>query len=73
MTERMTRLLRGAILLVLGGIFGMAYILKWIPYSDFPLNRVQLVIDDMWVCLGWMPWLIFSTAGLMDLVGELYY
>ena len=72
MTERTTRLLRGAILVAIGGIFGMAYILKWIPYPDFPLDRFQLIIDDLWVCMGWMPWLCFSTAGVADLVAELH-
>ena len=66
------KLLRGLILLVIGGIFGMAYILKWIPYPDFSLNRFQLIIDDLWVCMGWMPWLVVTTAGLRDIVEELY-
>ena len=72
MTERTTRLLRGAILVAIGGIFGMAYILKWIPYPMFSLNRFQLMVDDLWVCMGWFPWLLLTASGLMDVVGELY-
>ena len=66
-----TRIIRGGLLTMVGTILWGAYLLKWVPFPEIPMNQIQLIVNTVWCYIGWIPGVIILISGLKDIENEL--